>query len=144
MKLTHILLGEILHYEPKFEEQIDKLKRMGGQYVGSGNYGSVYKVGEKAVKVTTDEDELNHAELLEGKKTNNFVYIHSVERLDNKLGIIVMDFLLKKDHLDIPEEFIDELEAEAKRFGIDPNELDVRPDNFLISPKSGKLKMVDV
>ena len=35
-------------------------------------------------------------------------------------------------------------EKEAKNFNIDPQELDLRPDNFMVNPKSGKLKMTDV
>ena len=45
---------------------------------------------------------------------------------------------------EISNEFIDALEKEAKRYGIPPDELDIRPDNFMIHPKSGKLKMTDV
>ena len=97
----------------------------------------------KAVKVTTDEVELDHAEILVGKKTNNFVFVYKVERLQPKLGIITMAVMskLKKD---IPEEFYDKLEKEAKNLGIDPEELDIRPENFGQDPKSGNIKMLDV
>ena len=45
---------------------------------------------------------------------------------------------------DIPEEFYDNLEKEAKNLGIDPEELDIRPENFGQDPKTGKIKMLDV
>ena len=45
---------------------------------------------------------------------------------------------------DIPDEFVDNLEHEAKNLGIDPEELDISPDNFMEDPRSGKIKMVDV
>jgi hypothetical protein len=45
---------------------------------------------------------------------------------------------------DIPEEFIQALEREASNYGINPQELDIRSDNFMVHPKSGKLKMTDV
>ena len=143
MKLTRILIGEILESNPGFEREIDKLKDKGATYIGSGDYGSVYLLNGKAVKVTTDEVELEHAQVLEGKKTNNFVYIYDVQVINPKLGIITMD-VMGKFKGEIPEEFIYNLEREAKLLGIDPEELDIRPDNFMVHPKSGKLKMTDV
>mgnify|MGYP001416773898 FL=1 len=143
MKLTQIILEGPLEYDPDFNRQIDKIQDQGGKYLGSGDYGSVYLLNGKAVKVTTDQDELDHAEILKGKKTNNFVFIYDVNRLDDKLGIITME-VMGQYKGDIPEEFIDALEKEATNYGIDPEELDIRPDNFMIHPKSGKIKMTDV
>ncbi len=143
MKLSQIILEGPLQYDPDFNREIDKIQDQGGKYLGSGDYGSVYLLNGKAVKVTTDQDELDHAEILKGKKTNNFVYIYDVERLGDKLGIITME-VMGEYKGEIPEEFMDALEKEAERYGIDPEELDVRPDNFMVHPKSGKLKMTDV
>ena len=39
---------------------------------------------------------------------------------------------------------IADFEKEAKRLGIDPEELDFVGDNVMQHPKSGKLKMIDV
>jgi len=143
MKLSQIILEGPLEYDPNFNREIDKIQDQGGKYLGSGDYGSVYLLNGKAVKVTTDQDELDHAEILKGKKTNNFVYIYNVERLGDKLGIISMEVL--GDYKgDIPEEFIQALEREASNYGINPQELDIRSDNFMVHPKSGKLKMTDV
>jgi|TARA_B100000212_G_scaffold272621_1_gene212053 hypothetical protein len=143
MKLAKVILEGPLEYDPDFNKEVDKIKDRGGVYIGSGDYGSVFLYDGKAVKVTTDEIELDHAEILEGKKTNNFVYIFKVERLQPKLGIISMAVMspLKSD---IPEEFYDNLEKEAKNLGIDPEELDIRPENFGQDPKTGKIKMLDV
>jgi|TARA_B100000035_G_scaffold200621_1_gene171632 hypothetical protein len=143
MKLSQIILEGPLEYDPDFNREIDKIQDQGGKYLGSGDYGSVYLLKGKAVKVTTDSIELDHAEKLKGKKTNNFVYIFDVNRLNNKLGIITME-VMGEYKGDIPEDFIDKLEKEAVRFNIDPTELDIRPDNFMVHPKSGKLKMTDV
>ena len=143
MKLSKIILEGPLEYDPDFEKQVDKLRDLGGVYVGSGDYGSAYLLKGKIHKVTTDEVELEHAEILKGKKTNNFVYIYDVKIIQPKLGIIVME-VLGEYKGEIPEEFIDAAESEAKRFGIDPDELDFVGDNVMIHPKSEKLKMIDV
>jgi hypothetical protein len=143
MKLSQIILEGPLQYDPAFNREIDKIQDQGGKYLGSGDYGSVYLLNGKAVKVTTDQDELEHAEILKGKKTNNFVYIYDVNRLGDKLGIITME-VMGEFKGDIPDEFIDSLEREAQNYGIDPEELDIRSSNFMIHPKSGKLKMTDV
>ena len=143
MKLSRILLSEILQSTPEFDREIDRLADQGGKYLGSGDYGSAYLLNGKVYKVTTDEVELEHAEILKGKKTNNFVYIYDVKVLEPKLGIIEME-VLGEFKGDIPEEFVDAIKAEAERFGIDPDELDFIGDNIMIHPKSGKLKMIDV
>tara|TARA_R110002126_G_scaffold68184_4_gene172511 strand:+ start:537 stop:968 length:432 start_codon:yes stop_codon:yes gene_type:complete len=143
MKLSQIILEGPLEYDPEFNKEIDKLQDKGGKYLGSGDYGSVYLLNGRAVKVTTDEIELDHAEILQGKKTNNFVYIFNVERIGTKLGIISME-VMGEYKGEVPEEFIDALEAEAERLGIPPDELDIRASNFMVHPKTGKLKMTDV
>ena len=143
MKLSQIILEGPLEYDPDFNREIDKIQDQGGKYIDSGDYGSVYLLNGKAVKVTTDPIELDHAEILKGKKTNNFVYIYDVERLGEKLGIISME-VMGEFKGEIPEEFMDALEKEASNLGIDPDELDVKKDNFMVHPKSGKIKMVDV
>ena len=143
MKLSQIILEGPLQYDPDFNREIDKIQDQGGKYLGSGDYGSVYLLKGRAVKVTTDEIELDHAEKLKGKKTNNFVYIYDVDRLQDKLGIITME-VMGEYKGEIPNEFIDALEKEAEKYDIPADELDIRPDNFMIHPKSGKIKMTDV
>lgn len=142
MRLSHVILGEILYYDPEFEKEVEKLKDQGGKYLGSGDYGSAFLLNGRVYKVTTDEIELEHAEILKGKKTNNFAYIYDVEVVNDKLGIIQME-VLGEFKGDIPEEWIDATEAEAERLNIDPDELDIRPSNVMVNQKN-HLKLVDI
>lgn len=142
MRLSHVILGEILYYDPEFEKEVEKLKDQGGKYLGSGDYGSAFLLNGRVYKVTTDEIELEHAEILKGKKTNNFAYIYDVEVVNDKLGIIQME-VLGEFKGDIPEEWIDAAEAEAERLNIDPDELDIRPSNVMVNQKN-HLKLVDI
>jgi hypothetical protein len=143
MKLSRIILEGPIGYDPEYNAIIDKIKDKGGKYLGAGDYGAVYLLGGRAVKVTTDEIEIEHALKLVGKKTKYFVHIHDVKEMNPKLGVITMD-IMAPHRGEIPEEFLDALENEAKKLGIDPDELDIRPDNFMEDPSTGKLKMTDV
>jgi hypothetical protein len=143
MKLSSIILSEILQSTPEFEKEVDRIRKQGGEFIGKGDYGSAYLLNGKVYKVTTDEVELEHAEILKGKKTNNFVHIYDVKVLEPKLGIIEME-VLGEFKGEVPEEFVDTTKAEAEKFGIDPDELDFVGDNIMVHPKSGKLKMIDV
>lgn len=143
MRLSDIILGEILQYDPDFDREVEKIKDQGGKYLGSGDYGSAFLLNGRVYKVTTDYIELDHAKILQGKKTNNFVYIYDVEVLQPKLGIIQME-VLGEFKGEVPEEFVQATESEAQQLGIDPEELDFVGDNVMIHPKSGKLKMIDV
>ncbi len=60
MKLSQIILEGPLQYDPDFNREIDKIQDQGGKYLGSGDYGSVYLLNGKAVKVTTDDVEIEH------------------------------------------------------------------------------------
>lgn len=142
MRLSHVILGEILYYDPDFEKQVDRLLDQGGKHLGSGDYGSAYLLNGRVYKVTTDEIELEHAQLLKGKKTNNFAFIYDVEVINKKLGIIQME-VLGEFRGNIPEEWIDAVEREAQQHGIDPDELDIRPSNVMVNQKK-HLKLVDI
>jgi len=142
MRLSHVILGEILYYDPDFEKQVDKLLDQGGKHLGSGDYGSAYLLNGRVYKVTTDEIELEHAEILKGKKTNNFARIYDVEVINPKLGIIQME-VLGEFKGTIPEEWIEGVEKEAQIHGINPNELDIRPSNVMVNQKK-HLKLVDI
>ncbi len=142
MRLSHVILGEILYYDPGFEKEVEKVKELGGKYLGSGDYGSAYLLNGRVYKVTTDSIELEHAHILKGKKTNNFAFIYDVEEINEKLGIIQME-VLGEFKGDIPEEWIEATEAEAQRMGLDPDELDIRPSNVMVNQKN-KLKLVDI
>ena len=142
MRLSHVILGEILYYDPDFEREVEKVKDQGGKYLGSGDYGSAYLLNGRVYKVTTDDIELKHANILKGKKTNNFAFIYDVEEINPKLGIIQME-VLGEFKGEIPEEWIEATEKEAERFGIDPEELDIRPSNVMLNQKN-HLKLVDI
>ena len=144
MKLSNAILGEILGYDPDFEREIDKIEDQGGKKLGCGDYGCAYLLKGRAVKVTTDADELEHALILRGKNTENFVHIYSVEKINDKLGIITMDILGDYTSSEIPEDWIDDVESEAAAYGIDPDELDIRPSNVMIDPNTDQLKLIDV
>lgn len=143
MKLSRIILEGPIGYDPEYNAIIDKIKDKGGKYLGAGDYGAVYLLGGRAVKVTTDEIEIEHALKLVGKKTKYFVHIHDVKEMNPKLGVITMD-IMAPHRGEVPEEFLDALEKEARKLGIDPDELDIRPDNFMEDPSTGKIKMTDV
>ncbi len=143
MKLSRIILEGPIGYDPEYNAIIDKIKDKGGKYLGAGDYGAVYLLGGRAVKVTTDEIEIEHALKLLGKKTKYFVHIHDVKEINPKLGVITMD-IMAPHRGEVPEEFLNALEKEAKKLGIDPDELDIRPDNFMEDPSTGKIKMTDV
>lgn len=151
MKLIKILL-ETSKNSFEFRQLVDDIKAQGGTYIAGGDYGSVFSLGGKAVKVTTDEVELEHAKVLEKRNTDSFVYIHKVDVKKPDLGIIVMDDMVQLSNKDeISDEFIEQLQQEAESLGIDPDELDmwgpgetIKRDNFMKDPKTGKIKMVDV
>lgn len=142
MRLSHVILGEILYYDPGFEKVVDQLKDKGGKYLGSGDYGSAYLLNGRVYKVTTDEIELEHAKVLKGKKTNHFAKIYDVKVINPKLGIIQME-VLGEYKGDIPEEWIEGVEREASAVGINPEELDIRPSNVMVNQKK-HLKLVDI
>jgi hypothetical protein len=130
---------------------VSLFKDKGGTVVGSGDYGTVVVIADKAYKITTDEVELEHAEILKGKKTRHFAKIHDLKVINPKLGVIVMDNLNKlPNDMEISEDFIEGIQDEAERLGIDPDELDmwvhgdkIKRDNFMIDSK-GSIRMVDV
>ena len=142
MRLSHVILGEVLYYDPGFEREIDKLQDQGGKHLGSGDYGSAYLLNGRVYKVTTDEIELEHAEVLKGKKTNNLAYIYDVEIINPKLGIIQME-VLGEFKGEIPEEWVEAVNREAEQLGIPPDELDIRPSNIMVNQKN-HLKLVDI
>ncbi len=136
------ILKEVISPSQEYIERVNDIIDQGGEFIGSGDYGSVYLVGDVVKKVTSDEVEIEHAEILKGKQTEYFVTIIDVEVVNPKLAIITMPNM-EPFTGEIPEEFIEGLEQEAEQLGIDPEELDIRPDNFM-KDQSGNLKMTDV
>lgn len=136
------ILREVIDPSREYKERVNDIIDQGGEYLGAGDYGSVYLVGNTVKKVTSDEVEIEHAQILQGKKTKYFVPILDVEVVNPKLAIISMPNMNPYSG-EIPEQFIEKLEQEAESLGIDPEELDIRPDNFMIDSR-GSLKMTDV
>jgi len=136
------ILQEILEPTREYQIQVDLLKKQGAKFLGSGDGGAAYELDGVVKKVTTDEVELEHAEILKGKTTKFFVPILDVDVIDTKLGIITMPILQKYEGL-ISKEFLENLKYEAESLGIDPTELDIKSDNFM-KDKDGHLRMVDV
>lgn len=136
------IIKEVIDPSKEYKEQVDYIIDQGGEFLGSGDYGSVYLVGDVVKKVTSDEVEIEHAQILKGKKTKYFVPILDIEVINPKLAVITMPNMDPFTG-EVPEEFIANLEQEAENLGIDPEELDIRPGNFM-TDSQGNLKMTDV
>ena len=152
MKLIEVIFENLIKGSPAFLKAVNSIKDQGGRLIGTGDYGNVYELDGRVVKVTTDETELEHAEILKNKTTKHFVKILDVEVIKNSLGIITMENLDRLSPEDeITEDFIEELQQEAESLGVDPDELDlwvrgenIKRDNFMKDPTTGQIKMVDV
>ena len=145
MKLLSIL-KEILDPTQEYQELVNDIIDQGGEYLGEGDYGAVFSVGDKVMKVTTDSEELEDAQQIKGQKTKYFVYIYDVEVRNSKLGIITMEDLqpFTGSEQDVP---IDDIMEEAEMLGIYPD-LEgpggsIKMDN-LMQDKTGRIKVIDV
>lgn len=140
------ILKEIIEPTQEYQELVDDIVDAGGEYVGEGDYGVVFLVGDKVKKVTTDSEELEDAQQIKGVKTKYFVYIYDVEVRNPKLGIITMDNLepFTGSEQDVP---IDDIMEEADLLGIYPD-LEgpggsIKMDN-LMQDRRGRIKVIDV
>ena len=140
------ILKEIFDPTQEYQELVNDIIDQGGEYLGEGDYGAVFLVGDKVKKVTTDSEELEDAQQIKGQKTKYFVYIHNVEVRNPKLGIITMENLqpFTGSEKDVP---IDDIMEEADMLGIYPD-LEgpggsIKMDN-LMQDKTGRIKVIDV
>ena len=140
------LLKEILDPTQEYQELVNDIIDQGGEYLGEGDYGVVFMVGDKVLKVTTDSEELEDAQQIKGQRTKYFVYIYDVEVRNPKLGIITMEDLqpFTGNEKDVP---IDDIMEEADLLGIYPD-LEgpggsIKMDN-LMQDKRGRIKVIDV
>jgi hypothetical protein len=140
------ILKEILDPTQEYQELVNDIIDQGGEYLGEGDYGAVFLVGDKVMKVTTDSEELEDAQQIKGQKTKYFVHIYDVEVRNPKLGIITMDNLepFTGPEKDVP---IDDIMEEADMLGIYPD-LEgpggsIKMDN-LMQDKAGRIKVIDV
>ena len=140
------ILKEIVDPTQQYQELVNDIIDQGGEYLGEGDYGVVFLVGDKVKKVTTDSEELEDAQQIKQQRTKYFVYIYDVEVRNPKLGIITMDNLepFTGSEKDVP---IEEILEEADLLGIYPD-LEgpgglIKMDN-LMQDKAGRIKVIDV
>ena len=140
------ILKEIISPTQEYQELVDDIVDQGGEYVGEGDYGAVFLVGDKIMKVTTDSEELEDAQKIKGQKTKYFVYIHDVEVRNPKLGIITMENL--EPYTASPNTVpIEDIYDEADNLGISPD-LEgpggsIKMDNIM-QDRRGNIKVIDV
>jgi len=141
------ILKEVLEPTQEYQELVNDIVDQGGEYLGEGDYGAVFLVGNKVKKVTTDSEELEDAQQIKGQKTKYFVYIYDVEVRNPKLGIITMDNLepFTGSEKDVP---IDDIMEEADMLGIYPD-LEgpggsIKMDNIMQDRYYGNIKVIDV
>jgi hypothetical protein len=145
MKILQII-KEIISPTQQYQELVNDIIDQGGEYLGEGDYGVVFLVGDKVKKVTTDSEELEDAQQIKQQRTKYFVYIYDVEVRNPKLGIITMEDLqpFTGSEKDVP---IDDIMEEADLLGIYPD-LEgpggsIKMDN-LMQDKKGRIKVIDV
>ena len=141
------ILKEVLEPTQEYQELVNDIVDQGGEYLGEGDYGAVFLVGNRVKKVTTDSEELEDAQQIKGQKTKYFVHIYDVEVRNPKLGIITMDNLepFTGSEQDVP---IDDIVEEADRLGIYPD-LEgpggsIKMDNIMQDRYYGNIKVIDV
>lgn len=156
MKLLKLLQEVIL--PPNLKTILGKLKDNGYTVLGAGDNGIALQKGNQVLKLTTDIDELEHAEKLLNHSFTSVIPIKKVQRFDNNTGIIEMvdaeeltseekdmiakngekaeDFLVYDEELDqtLPEElkrFLKDLKHAYTSSGINTDEIDWSPDNIM-------------
>ena len=145
MKLFQIL-KEVLQPSQDYHDLVEKIKQQGGKFLGSGDYGAAFLVGDKVLKVTTDSEELADAHKLVGLDTKYFAHIYDVELANDSLGVITMENL--QPYTADPDEVpIGDIYDEADELGISPD-LEgpggsIRIDNVM-QDAQGNIKIIDV
>lgn len=168
MKLIQ-LLNEVI-FPPGLKKKLSKLKDEGWTVLGGGDNGIALQKGSTVKKLTTDVDELEHAEKLLNHSFSCIIPITNVEILpDGKTGIIDMvdaeelaeeereeisingiraeDYLVYDEELDDDfsdklKQFLTGLKEAFKEVGINPDEIDWSPTNVM--NYKGSYVLVDV
>lgn len=167
MKLTTILQEVIL--PSNLKTLLGKLKDNGYTVLGSGDNGIALQKGNQVLKLTTDIDELEHAEKLLNHSFTSIIPIKKVEILGPKSGVVEMvdaqplaeeekeelnansnkaeDYLIYGGELsdslsDKLKEFLISLKKAFTKSGIDPAEIDWSPNNIM--NYNGNYVLVDV
>ena len=145
MKILSII-KEVLSATQEYQDAIESIRQQGGKFLGSGDYGAAFLLGDKVLKVTTDGEEIEDAKQIKQIRTKYFVYIYDVEEINPKLAIITMDNLepYTADPREVP---IDDIYDEADELGIYPD-LEgpggsIKMDNVM-QDKQGNVKIIDV
>jgi len=140
------IIKEVISPTQEYQELVNDIIDQGGEYIGEGDYGAVFLVGDKVMKVTTDSEELEDAQKIKGQKTKYFVHIYDVEVRNPKLGIITMDNL--QPYTASPGSIpIEDIYDEADNLGISPD-LEgpggsIKMDNVM-QDRNGNIKVIDV
>jgi hypothetical protein len=167
MKLSIILQEVILPTNLKI--LLGRLKDQGYIMLGSGDNGIALQKGNQVLKLTTDIDELRHAEKLLNHSFTSIIPIKKVEVLGPKSGIIEMvdaqplaqeekeelnsnstkaeDYLIYGGELsnnlsDKMKEFLMDLKEAFTQSGIDTDEIDWSANNIMNF--QGRYVLVDV
>jgi hypothetical protein len=167
MKLSIILQEVILPTNLKI--LLGRLKDEGYTMLGSGDNGIALQKGNQVLKLTTDIDELRHAEKLLNHSFTSIIPIKKVEVLGPKSGIIEMvdaqplaqeekeelnsnstkaeDYLIYGGELsnnlsDKMKEFLMDLKEAFTQSGIDTDEIDWSANNIMNF--QGRYVLVDV
>jgi hypothetical protein len=167
MKLSIILQEVILPTNLKI--LLGRLKDEGYTMLGSGDNGIALQKGNQVLKLTTDIDELRHAEKLLNHSFTSVIPIKKVEVLGPKSGVIEMvdaqplaqeekeelnsnstkaeDYLIYGGELsnnlsDKMKEFLMDLKEAFTQSGIDTDEIDWSANNIMNF--QGRYVLVDV
>ena len=155
---------------PALKAKQYELEKDGYTKVGGGDNGIVMEKGSDVKKLTTDVDELEHAEKLLNHSFSCIIPIYKVERLaGGKTGVIDMtnaeqlaqqeaqeiatngakaeDYLIYGGELDPKlsdklKQFLTGLKEAFEKSGIDPDEIDWSPTNVM--NYKGNYVLVDV
>lgn len=139
-------------------------------FVGRGQNGSVYKKGNVAIKITTDEVELEHAEMAEDYNKPSLAPISNVNIIHQSLGTYEMPVLksipgtaedtINKYHREITEyietgdssviaslpkalqKFFSQVRKDFQSIGIPLDETDIQGANVMQDSR-GNLKLID-
>lgn len=145
MKILQII-KEVIQPTAEFQKLVDSIIDKGGKYLGKGDYGAAYQLGDKVLKVTTDGEEIEDAKQIKQVKTKYFAYIYDVEEINPKLAIITMELL--QPYTASPDTVpIEDIELEAEELNIYPD-LEgpggsIKMDNVM-QDKRGRVKIIDV
>ncbi len=87
------IIKEVLSPSQEYQDAVELIKQQGGKFLGSGDYGAAFLLGDKVLKVTTDGEEIEDAKQIKQVRTKYFAYIYDVEEINPKLAIITMENL---------------------------------------------------